>query len=134
MLYPKRPALALAFVIASSLASTPVQAASPTTTAPTGSVVGHVMVCEDPNAGGDHPEAGVVVAALGTSETTMTDNTGAFTLSGIPVQSSADIAVIHADGSTGPDRAGVPIWGGQTLDIGDLMVGATIFGCGPDDS
>jgi hypothetical protein len=133
MLYPKRPVVALAFVVVASLATSPaVQAAAPVSTAPTGAVVGHVIVCDDANSGAEHPDANVKVVAVGTSISAQTDDQGAFTLSGIPAEDDAAVAVVDAAGNKGPQRTDVPVWGGQVLDIGDLVVGASIFGCGPD--
>jgi hypothetical protein len=136
MLNHTRPAPGLVFVLAAILAAMPAaaQAAAPVSTAPTGAVIGHVMVCDDPNSGAEHPDANTEVVAVGTSLSAQTDDQGAFSLNGLPVESDAAIAVVDAAGNKGPQRTNVPIWGGQVLDIGDLVVGASVFGCGPDGS
>jgi hypothetical protein len=136
MLNVKRPAFGLVLGILAMLASMPAAArvAPPVSTAPTGTVVGHVMVCDDPNTGAEHPDAYTEVIAVGTSLSAQTDDQGAFSLNGLPVDLDADIAVVDLAGNKGPQRTNVPILGGQVLDIGDLVVGASVFGCGPDEN
>jgi hypothetical protein len=134
MLNLKRPVFGLAVVVLALVAALPAaaQAAAPVSTAPTGAVVGHVIVCDDPNTGAEHPDANTELIAVGTSLTAQTDDQGAFTLNGLPADTNAAVAVVDMAGNKGPQRTSIPIWGGQVLDIGDLVVGASVFGCGPD--
>ena len=97
-----------------------------------GIVVGHVLACVDDTTGQENPAVNVTVAAVGSSAMTETGADGSFTLNDVPVQLTADIAVMGADGQPVAQRPNVPIWPSQTLDIGDLVINASLFGCGAD--